>query len=378
MTWNWQKKEWPNFHWNSENFKEKEEEFLRLSGILSGYAASLSQKDFTLLEVSIIVEESMMTSKIEGELFKRESVKSSLMKNFGLDSTQKSFNPGEQGIADAMASLHQSHANPLSHQMLFKWHKSLMSGRKDLKDIGKYRTHEETMAIVSGPYSRQVIHFQAPPSSIVLNEMDLFMKWWQDTSSEGKSPLSPLLRSAIAHLYFVSIHPFEDGNGRIGRMLALKALFEKLNQPQFILLSQTIEDNRKEYYKQLESSNKEMEIQAYLAYFTDLVIESQKAAIVLIKFLAKKTKFYDAYVNSLNERQLKVVERIFQEGPAGFKGGLSAENYLSITKTSRPTATRDLQDLVVKQIVYKIGNLKSTRYFLNLDQLFPDPRPLES
>lgn len=378
MTWNWQKKEWPNFQWNVENFKDKEEEFLKLSGILSGYSASLSQKDFALLEISIIVEESMMTSKIEGELFKRESVKSSVMKNFGLDSTPKSFNPGEQGIADAMASLYQSCSKPLSHQMLFSWHSSLMSGRKDLHNIGAYRTHEEAMAIVSGPFSRQVIHFQAPPSSLVLEEMDHFVEWWHDTSPKGKKPLSPLIRSAIAHLYFVSIHPFEDGNGRIGRMLALKSLFEKLNQPQFILLSQTIEDNRKEYYQQLENNNKGMEIQAYLAYFSDLIIASQKASIVLIKFLAKKTKFYDAYANSLNERQLKVIERIFQEGPAGFKGGLSAENYLSITKTSRPTATRDLQDMVEKQVVYKIGNLKSTRYFLNLDQLFPDPRPLES
>ena len=165
----------------------------------------------------------------------------------------------------------------------------------------------------------------------------------------------------------MSIHPFEDGNGRIGRLLAEKSLALCQGAPTLISLSQTIERNRKAYYDALERNNKSVEITNWLIYFGNTIIEAQSYSLGLIEFIIAKTKLYDRVRGKLNERQDKVIKRMFREGPAGFKGGLSAENYISITGASRATATRDLQDLVIKGALIRTGELKSTRYYLNLN-----------
>jgi len=196
--------------------------------------------------------------------------------------------------------------------------------------------------------------------------MDAFMAWFAKTAPGGEEPLTPLTRAGIAHLYVVCIHPFEDGNGRIGRAIAEKSLSECLGEPTLIALSQTIEKNRKAYYDALENNNKENEITDWLVYFARTVLDAQDYSLDMIDFLIKKTKLFDRAKDKLNERQKKVVERMFREGMNGFKGGLSAENYISITGTSRATATRDLQSLVEKSVLLKTGELKSTRYHLNI------------
>lgn len=374
MIWNWQRKNWPHFEYQVDEIKSMEDEFLQLSGKLMGVSSGLRQNDFADSQIEIMTEESLMTSKIEGEILRRESVKYSLRKNFNLESDSKYFSPAEKGIADAMKDLHLNYNTPLSHDMLFKWHGMLMNGRNDLSQIGAYRIHEDPMQVVSGPLHRPMIHFQAPPSEKVVEEMDQFIYWWNKTINSSK--LGILARTSISHLYFESIHPFEDGNGRIGRMLALKSIFERIGSAQFILLSQIIEQNKKQYYEQLEVNNKDLEINSWAKYFANELINASKASVELIHFISKKTRFYDHYKSLLNERQTKVIGRIFQEGPNGFKGGLSAENYISITHTSRATATRDLQELVDRKIMYKTGMLKSTRYFLNLNEVFPEPIPL--
>lgn len=173
-----------------------------------------------------------------------------------------------------------------------------------------------------------------------------------------------LTRAGIAHLWFVSIHPFEDGNGRVGRAIAEKALSECLGQPVLIALSQTIQNNKKSYYSMLEESNKDNQITEWLKYFSATILEAQDETQTLIDFVIEKASFFDKFRGQLNERQEKVVLRMFREGPKGFKGGLSAENYITISDTSRATATRDLQDLVKKGALRKTGELKSTRYYL--------------
>jgi Fic family protein len=172
--------------------------------------------------------------------------------------------------------------------------------------------------------------------------------------------------SRIAHLYFVCIHPFEDGNGRIGRALAEKSIAQYLGQPSLIALAYTIERKRNDYYSSLERNNKETEITSWLEYFANTVLEAQSNTIRRVEFYVAKAKFYEKYRGMLNERQEKVIARIFREGIDGFKGGLSAENYISITGTSRATATRDLQDLIENGAVTKTGELRHTRYHLNL------------
>jgi Fic family protein len=179
--------------------------------------------------------------------------------------------------------------------------------------------------------------------------------------------LPPLTRAGIAHLYFACIHPFEDGNGRIGRAIAEKSLAQSLGYPSLIALAYTIERKPKDYYDALERNNKDLEITDWLQYFSRTVLAAQVNTIRRVEFYVTKAKFYEDMHDKFNERQAKVIARMFKEGIDGFKGGLSAENYISIAGTSRATATRDLQDLVKKGALIRIGERRHTRYFLPVD-----------
>lgn len=366
MAWNWQQKDWPRFKWSKTDLDNLEAKFSRQSGVFVGITRHLSPEDKDLLTINIMTGEAVKTSEIEGEYLNRDSVQASLRRNFGLEVNHPRITPAERGIADMMTDVYRNFAKPLSHAMLYHWHKLLTSGRHDLKDIGVYRSHKEPMLIISGPVGKTKIHFEAPPSNTVKKEMDQFISWFIETSPTGKKPLPALTRAGIAHLYFVSIHPFEDGNGRIGRAIAEKSLSESLGVPALISLSQVIQSDRKAYYKVLELNSRENEITRWLLYFSEKILEAQNYSIDLVEFLIKKTKLYDKIKGQLNDRQEKIIARMFQEGLEGFKGGLSAENYISITHTSRATATRDLQDLVGKKVLIKMGQLKSTRYYLNI------------
>jgi Fic family protein len=249
---------------------------------------------------------------------------------------------------------------------MFGWHRMLLSGEASIQVIGGYRTRADAMQVVSGPVHKPTVHFEAPPSSRVRDEMKQFVTWFNDTAPGGKTPLPSLTRAGIAHLHFVCVHPFEDGNGRIGRALAEKSLAQNLGQPSLIALAYTIERKRKDYYASLERNNKETEITSWLEYFANTVLEAQNDTIKRVDFYVAKAKFYQKHRGSLNERQAKVIARIFREGIDGFEGGLSAENYISITGTSRATATRDLQDLIEKGALTRTGELRHTRYRLSL------------
>ena len=196
--------------------------------------------------------------------------------------------------------------------------------------------------------------------------MDRFLDRFHLTHPHGSQPLPLLTRAGIAHLYFVTLHPFEDGNGRIGRALVEKALAEGLGQATLISLSSVITKGKKAYYGRLQESNHCNEITAWLRYFGQVILEAQALAQATVDFLIQKTKFHDRLRGQLNERQEKVLARVFREGPGGFEGGLSAEKYIRLTGASRATATRDLQDLVRKQALTQTGFLKSTRYPLVL------------
>lgn len=372
MKWNWQQKDWPHFRWVKSALEGLEAQFLRQSGVFIGATQHFNEEDKTLLTVSIITGEAIKTSEIEGEYLNRDSVQASIRRNFGLDTdSSRRIPPAERGIADMMTDLYRNFAESLSHKTLYIWHKLLISGRNDLKNIGRYRTHEEPMQIISGPVGKAKIHFEAPPSKAMKKEMGQFVEWFDNTAPGGKTPLPALTRAGIAHLYFVSIHPFEDGNGRIARAIVEKSLSQYLGKPTLIALSQIIQSNRKAYYNALGANSKENEITEWLLYFAETVLSAQNYSLNMINFLIEKTKLYDRVRDQLNERQEKVLERMFREGMEGFKGGLSAENYIKITHISRATATRDLQELVEKGVLIKVGQLKSTRYHLNIKLEIP-------
>jgi Fic family protein len=365
--WNWQQDDWPRFRLDKSALEEREAKFLLHGGLLLGALLHVHDDDKTALTVDLISNEALKTSEIEGEYLNRESVQSSIRRNFGLDTDARRIPPAEQGIADMMMDLHRRFAEPLTHETMFRWHGMLTAGRRDLKNIGAYRTHDEPMQIISGPIGNPKIHFEAPPSTAMEKEMEGFVNWFNDTAPHGNTALPALTRAGIAHLYFVTIHPFEDGNGRIARALAEKALSQALGQPTLIALSQTIQKNKKSYYEALHRTSRNNEITAWLVYFADTVLQAQDMTQCMIDFLIQKTKLYNSVKSQLNDRQEKALARIFREGVEGFKGGLSAENYISITGAARATATRDLQDLVDKGVLIRTGALKSTRYHLNIE-----------
>jgi Fic family protein len=367
MKWNWQQKDWPHFTYDSALLKEREETFLLKSGVFLGTFQYLGEIDKSALIVDLISDEALKTSEIEGEILNRDSVQSSIRRHFGLAVDNRRVPPAEQGIGEMSADLYRDFEKPLSQEILFNWHALLMKGRRDIHEVGIYRTHIEPMQVVSGRIDKPKIHFEAPPSKRVGKEMKGFIAWFNRTSPNGREPLSPLARAGIAHLYFVCIHPFEDGNGRLGRALVEKVLSQSLKQPTLLALSQTIQGKRAAYYDALEQNNKNQQITPWLLTFSETILQAQASTQSWLNFLIKKTKLYDRIRGQINERQEKVIARVFREGPQGFKGGLSAENYISITGTSRATATRDLQYLVELGVLIRTGELKRTRYALKLD-----------
>ncbi|MEX0300741.1 MAG: Fic family protein [Kordiimonas sp.] len=361
MKWNWQQEDWPEFHYDSEKLAPLEARFLKESGLFLGAYKHVADDQKQSLIIDMISDEAVKTSEIEGEFLNRDSIQSSIRRQFGFQQDLFPAGPAEEGIAEMMVDLYQNFDQPLTHDMLHRWHEMVTRGERNIRVVGNYRQHEEPMQVVSGALYKPVVHFEAPPSDQMQNEMGAFIRWFNNSKS-----LPALTRAGLTHLYFVCIHPYEDGNGRIGRALTEKALAEAGGQPTLIALSQTIEQTRKAYYQHLEANNKELEITDWLTWFAETILNAQNYSERLLDFIIAKTRMLDRLKGKLNARQEKVMLRLFKAGLHGFKGGLSAKNYMTITDALTATATRDLTDLVKKEALFKTGQFKGTRYWLNV------------
>lgn len=366
MAWNWQKPDWPRFRWDDARLALAEREFLIGGGMLTGTVKHLAEDERDLITVESMSAEAVTTSEIEGEILDRASVQSSICRQLGLSTDKRRSRPAEQGIAEMMVDLYRSCAAPLSSPMLFGWHRMLMSGRRDVADVGRYRTSKNPMQVASGPVGAPTVHFEAPPSVRVPKEMARFIDWFNRTAPGGPEPLSVLVRAGIVHLHFESIHPFEDGNGRIGRALAEKSMAQGLGHPTLAALAATILARKKSYYQALEATNQQLEITGWLAWFAGVAIEAQRRTLALVEFLIGKAKLFERLQGRINDRQEKALLRMFKEGPDGFKGGLTAGKYATITGASPATATRDLVDLVEKGALVRAGELRHAHYHLGV------------
>jgi Fic family protein len=368
MIWNWQHSDWPNFTLDRSRISAAEEQFLFGAGVAIGTVKHLGEGEHKQFLVELMSGEAVTTSAIEGEVLNRASVQSSILRQLGLASPDKRrVLPAEQGIAEMMVDLYRSFSQPLSGEMLFGWHRMVSSGRKDLADIGRYRTSREPMQVISGPIGAPTVYFEIPPSKQVPAEMKRFISWFNRTAPYGKEPLPAITRAGTAHLYFESIHPFEDGNGRIGRAIAEKAMTQSFGQPVLVSLATTILAHPKSYYQALEKANRQNDITGWLAWFAEIALEAQRGSIAQVEFIIAKAKLRDRLRGQINERQQKALLRMFREGPEGFKGGLSAGNYSTMTGASPATTTRDLADLVEKGALIRTGERKHARYGLNLN-----------
>ena len=360
MMWNWQQPNWPNFTYDRAAMMQKERQFLLAIGTASALYKNVTKDDQERFLVEILSLEGLESSKIEGELLERESLQSSIRRHFGLQDGVKPSSDKEAGMAELLAEVYKSYNSPLTHEMLGNWHAMLFKQGAQIHDTGCYRTHQEPMQIVSRRYDSTKVFFEAPPSDRVPDEMTRFINWFN-----GSRQSEPILgRAALAHVYFESIHPFEDGNGRIGRVLVEKVLSQGVEQPILIAVSKCVEKRKKDYYNELGRCNCSFEIDHWVNFFADVILEAQDYSMQLLQFLIKKSRLFAELKDKLNPRQEKALLRVFAEGPSGFVGGLSADNYMTITKASRATTTRDLADLVEKGALVKTGELRHTRYWL--------------
>lgn len=357
MPWNWELPNWPQFTYEKETLVQKERKFLLEVGSASAYLKKIEEKDFFQFVVGILSMEGLESSRIEGEILDGESLQSSIKRHFGLQTNRKQEGKKESQMAKLLCHVYETFDKPLTHSMLFKWHSMLFS------EGGEYRSHPEPMQIVSHRLDSTKVFFEAPPSKKVSEEMDAFVDWFNSSAKQG----SILERAAIAHVYFESIHPFEDGNGRIGRVLVEKILSQGVGRPLLISLSQVLERRKKEYYDALGKCNRTLKIEPWMEFFASAILQAQEESIALLNLLVEKSRMMGNLSGKLNTRQEKVLLRMFAQGLDGFKGGMSAEKYIAITKTSRATATRDLMDLVEKGALKKTGELRHTRYWLNLE-----------
>lgn len=366
MDYNWQKKDWPEFRYNLADVEDALLMFAERTGRTSGMLRGLSADAQVEAAIEMMVAEAIKTSAIEGELLSRKDVMSSIRKNLGMTSGALAGDRRAEGAASLMIDVRNSFAAPLSEEKLGEWHKMVMAGTRRV-NAGRWRTHKVPMQVISGPVGKEKVHFEAPPSLRVPGEMKRFIGWFNETGPGGKQEIKKaVVRSAVTHLYFESIHPFEDGNGRIGRALSEKALSQGTGRPVLLSLSRAIETDRKGYYAALQEGQQSNEITNWVKWFVSMALAAQIHAEEQIEFTLKKTRLFDRFRDQLNERQLQIVRRMLEEGPNGFKGGMSAKKYMSMTGASKATATRDLQDLADKSLFVPSGGGRSTSYKLNL------------
>ncbi|MCD8139409.1 MAG: DUF4172 domain-containing protein [Planctomycetaceae bacterium] len=365
MAWNWQHPEWPNFKYNPALLARAEQLYLHETGMVSGASMHLDRGDMESVTVGLLTGATVDNARIEGEILDRQSVQSSIRRGLGLKQGRFQATPAEAGMAEMTVNNFQTYAAPLDHRQLFAWHGMIIADRLDIDVVGRYRDHADPMQIVSVSGRRRRVHFEAPPSTSVKKEMSRLIRWFTKTMPDAtSSPLPVLVRAGLAHLWFESIHPFEDGNGRIGRAVAEKALMQGLGKATVTALSTTLHKRRKEYYAALEKASTGLVIDEWLLFFAAAAIEAARYNFSQVEFVLAKTRLLDSLDGHLNPRQEKVLLRLFTAGPDGFVGGLSAANYAAISGAAPATVTRDLADLVAKGALTKSGEKKATRYHL--------------
>ena len=368
MKWIWQQPDWPDFRYDELALEHREFEFRLNSERLAGSFDALpmaSQEDAT---IDLMLSEAIKTSAIEGEDLDRESVRSSLLSLMTSDTLPDNSDQNAAGAASLLVDVRKNWQTSLTHELLGKWQSMAVPEQRYTPMLrGAYRNDPSPMQIVSGPYGREKVHYEAPPATRVSEEMARFIDWYNKTGpSKGEKKVPGIARAGIAHLWFEVIHPFDDGNGRVGRAIADHALSQSLGYPTTACLATAIEGDKRSYYLQLENAGRgSLDVNAWLDYFADRVIKAQEVAREEVDYVLAKTRFYETCGDQLNDRQAKMVSRVFSEGSKGFEGGITTRKYEAITKCPNRTASRDLSDLVAKGIIIPLpGGGRTTRYEL--------------
>ena len=366
MKYIWEQKNWFDFKYDNAVLLKPLGQLRVLQGKLLGRAQSLDINLETEAQGVILVEEAVRTAEIEGQQLNRDAVRSSVAMKLGLPRGIGAQDRNVDGLIDVLLDAVRFHDKPLTLERLNGWQAALFpSGHSGLRKIrtGKLRGNEP-MQVVSGPISKEKVHFEALPRERLDKEMRLFLKWWY--SSFGQ--MDGILRAGTAHLRLVTIHPYEDGNGRLARALTDMALAqdEKL-KVRFYSVSSEIMRNRNEYYEILEDVQKcRVDVTQWYLWFIKCVTASIERSHNIIANVFTRVDFWNRHAQTqLNERQKKVLNRILEAGPGNFVGGLTTRKYASIAKVSRATAFREIADMLDQKIIHQLsGKGRSVHYDL--------------
>ena len=367
--WIWQQPDWPDFNWQADRLTPLLRECVQAQGQLMGMAGSVSNALGAQAELDALLQNIVTSSAIEGEQLNVGSVRSSLARRLGVALIDgDNVSQRSEGLAQLMLDATRRFAEPLSSERLLEWHRWLFPDQdteltsRSLR-VGALRGGEP-MQVVSGRIDRPTVHFEAPPREGLEDQLEQFLQWFE--ASQHQTALDPMLRAGIAHFWFVTLHPFDDGNGRLTRTITDLALAQGEAQAiRFYAMSASILDDRSGYYRVLESSQKaSLDITEWLTWFLQTLLRSLQQAITRIESVLGKTRFWQAHRESgLSVEQVKVLNRLLDGGERGFEHGISAGQYQTVAKVSKATATRHLAELLEKECLQRLpGGGRSTRY----------------
>ncbi|MEH6689255.1 MAG: Fic family protein [Halopseudomonas sabulinigri] len=367
--WIWQQPDWPRFTWQAEPLAPLLRACTQAQGRLIGMLGAVGNDTEAQSSLDAMLQNIVTSSAIEGEQLNVGSVRSSLAKRLGVSEEGRTTARSE-GLAQLLLDATQAHQQPLDLERLYAWHRWLFPDDDSLMArpllIGALRG-DEPMQVVSGRLDRPTVHFEAPPRAGLEQQLADFLDWFERSRSDAS--LDPLLRAGIAHFWFVTLHPFDDGNGRLTRAITDLALAQGEHQTiRFYAMSASILDDRAGYYRILEASQKgPLGITAWVQWFLATLLNSLEQALARIDRVLTKARFWQTHRNqTFSAEQTKVLNRLLDGGERGFEAGISAAQYQAVAKVAKATATRHLSDLVAKGCIIRLpGGGRSTRYQVN-------------
>jgi Fic family protein len=362
----WELERWPELHWDAGRLLVPLALCRKRQGAFLAGAAALGfeTSEFKDAQAEVLVEEVVQTAAIEGEVLDRESVRSSVAVRLGLPSGGlRPADKASDGLVQVLLDATLHHDAPLTAKRLKGWHVALFpTGYSGMYRIQAGQWRKGPVRVVSGPVGKEQLHYEGPPAASVNREMKTFLDWWK--SSVGR--MDGILRAGLAHFWFVTIHPFDDGNGRLARALTDMALAQdEAMRARFYSLSAQIMQERQDYYAVLERTQKGSgDVTGWLDWFVGGVDRAMTRSGGLLGRVLGKAEFWRRFGPvPLSERQRKVLNKLLDAGQEGFEGGLTNRKYVGMTKTTRATAQRDLADLVVKGMLHpKSGRGRSASY----------------
>lgn len=364
--WIWQQKEYPNFTYDKTILEPILLDIKYQQGLLDGIYKTINSDDLNLAKLEILTTEAMDTSAIEGEILSRDSVRSSISKKLGIELSKDSSNAQTDGLIDILLDATINNNKEFNIERLFGWHNALFpTGYNSMFkiNVAQFRGKED-MQIVSGSIGKEKVHYVAPSRDILEKEMATFLQWLNDDTNVS------IIKAGIAHLWFVTIHPLDDGNGRIARALTDMLLAREAKQTyKMYSMSNAIKNDKKNYYDILEKTTTgSTDITLWLEWFLNTLLSALNNSKENLEFILQKTSFWDKHRNTvLNKRQIKVLNKLLDAGVGNFQGGINTRKYAAITKVSKPTASREIKDLVGKRCLIQRSDTAGRNISYDID-----------